>query len=61
MFVFLFLGVMQLLLICIIDEYMGLRLLVVKQFPVFLVEGVYGQYSRSKISAVAELEEDKPE
>ena len=53
MCVILFLGGMQLLSIGIMGEYIGRMFLEVKQRPVFLIEGVYGQYARD------ESEEDK--
>ena len=46
MCVILFLGGMQLLSIGIMGEYIGRMFLEVKQRPVFLIEGVYGQYAR---------------
>ncbi len=53
MCVILFLGGMQLLSIGIMGEYIGRMFLEVKQRPVFLIEGVYGQYARHQ------SEEDK--
>ena len=57
MCVILFLGGMQLLSIGIMGEYIGRMFLEVKQRPVFLIEGVYGQYAQQK--AVESKEEDK--
>jgi glycosyltransferase involved in cell wall biosynthesis len=46
MCVILFLGGMQLLSIGVMGEYIGRMFLEVKQRPIFLVEGVYGQYAQ---------------
>lgn len=54
MCVILFLGGMQLLSIGIMGEYIGRMFLEVKQRPVFLIEGVYGQYARDDASVVPE-------
>ena len=57
MCVILFLGGMQLLSIGIMGEYIGRMFLEVKQRPVFLIEGVYGQYAYQKMAET--IEEDK--
>ena len=57
MCVILFLGGMQLLSIGIMGEYIGRMFLEVKQRPVFLIEGVYGQYAYQKTAETKE--EDK--
>ena len=57
MCVILFLGGMQLLSIGIMGEYIGRMFLEVKQRPVFLIEGVYGQYAHQKTAETKE--EDK--
>ncbi|ACQ92748.1 glycosyl transferase family 2 [Tolumonas auensis DSM 9187] len=57
MCVILFLGGMQLLSIGIMGEYIGRMFLEVKQRPVFLIEGVYGQYAHQKTAEIKE--EDK--
>ncbi len=54
MCVILFLGGMQLLSIGIMGEYIGRMFLEVKQRPVFLIEGVYGQYARQDKAASEE-------
>ncbi|MCD8548495.1 MAG: glycosyltransferase family 2 protein [Aeromonadaceae bacterium] len=46
MTVVLFFGGMQLLSIGVLGEYVGRMFLEVKQRPVYLLEGVYGQYAR---------------
>lgn len=46
MTVVLFFGGMQLLSIGILGEYVGRMFLEVKQRPVYLLEGIYGQYAR---------------
>ena len=57
MCVILFLGGMQLLSIGIMGEYIGRMFLEVKQRPVLLIEGVYGQYAYQKTAETKE--EDK--
>jgi len=49
MTVVLFFGGMQLLSIGILGEYIGRMFLEVKQRPVYLLEGVYGQYARESV------------
>jgi len=53
MCVVLFLGGMQLLSIGVLGEYVARMFLEVKQRPVFVVEGVYGQYAREPASQPA--------
>ena len=51
MSVTLFLGGMQLISIGVLGEYLGRMFLEVKQRPVFVIEGVYGQYARDDKAA----------
>ena len=51
MSVILFLGGMQLISIGVLGEYLGRMFLEVKRRPVFVIEGVYGQYARDDKAA----------